>query len=305
MSAEPRHLALNVYRPGRAAQDRLLAECLAPAARALLDGGALDRFWYQRFDARGPHLFVLLSGTGAGLARARARLDADLAAWLAADPSTEAASDDELRALHAALRGKVLCALDAEPGFAPPDTWAWAPQPDDGYPMRLFAGTPDPEGLWRALTEVTLWSTTRLAGAADAAVRWIAAVDHALRRHGAPADAYWRHHAATLLTGMDERLREDEARVLAALPGVVGERNGRTFARIWAQVEADAAAWAPVDALVGRVLAPDARTDASRRVLLRELNHSVLSQLGQPVRLHVPLVVYGWLRGLPAPAAAA
>lgn len=296
-------LALNVYRRGRAAQDRLLAECLAPAARALLDEGRIRRFWYQRFDARGPHLFVLLGG--AGLAEARARLDARLAAYLAASPSTEPISENEVRALHAALRGKELCALDAEPGFAPVDSWAWTPQPRDGYPMRFLAGVPDPDGVWDELTQVALWSTTRLGGAADAAVRWIAAVDHALRWRGAPAEAYWRHHAATLLTGMDERLREDEDRVLAALPGVVGERNARTFARIWAEVDADAAAWAPVDALVGRVLAPDGRTDASRRVLLRELNHAVLSQLGQPVRLHVPLVVHGWMRGLPVAAGAA
>jgi hypothetical protein len=96
---------------------------------------------------------------------------------------------------------------------------------------------------------------------------------------------------------MKDQLRVDENAVVDALPRMLGERNLTVLSRAWAQVE-DAPQWASVDELVRRVMADDGRALDERVRLLRTLNHSVLSQLGQPASLRIPVVLYAWLRNL-------
>lgn len=295
------HLACNVHHRGRDAENRLLAGSLAPAVRELRRAGVARRFWYQRFDARGPHLFVLLGAAPGRADELRAAVDARLRAWIDAHPSTEALSDDELATRHGQCRGKQLCALDEEEGMAANDTVAWAPHPADGYPYRHTAGAAGEAELWERLSDLAEWSIGGLGDATGTAIRWIAAVDTELRRaHPGVADAYWRRHAGTLLRGLGERLERDEEAVLDSLPRAVGERNAAAFGRAWRAAEEGEAVWPPLRRLLELVLADDGRTDAVRIALLREVNHSVLAQLGQPVALHVPLVLYGWMRGRPA-----
>lgn len=296
------HLACNVHHRGRRAEDRLLAECLAPAVRELRAEGLLERFWFQRFDARGPHLFLLL-GTPPGRADAlRGRLGPRLEAWLAAHPSEETLSDDELRTRHGQCRGKVLTVLDAGPGFAPNDTVHWAPHPPRGYPLAIAEGVADFDGLWRLLSDVAVWSLGRLADGTGVAVRWTAAMDAELRRAWPEAEGYWRYHASTLLVGLDERLQADEAAVLDALPRILGARNAATFGPAWEAAEGGESVWEPLPDLLRIVFADDGRAMPERLHLLREINHSVLGQLGQTVAARLPLVLFAWMRGL-APAA--
>ncbi|HEX6910929.1 MAG TPA: hypothetical protein VF142_11060, partial [Longimicrobium sp.] len=113
---------------------------------------------------------------------------------------------------------------------------------------------------------------------------------------------YWRHHAGTLLLGLDERLQADEAAVLDALPRIVGARNAALFGPAWEAAEGGEAEWRPLPALLRIVFADDGRAMPERLHLLREINHSVLGQLGQPVAARLPLVLFAWMRGLaPAP----
>lgn len=296
-----KHLVLNVYQGGREDQDRLLAACLGPAVEELRAHGLAPRFWFQRFDARGPHVFVLLGVPDDAVAEVRTRLEERLDAYLAAHPPTEAIGPDEVERRHADCRGKQLCALDAEPGMALPGSYRLAEDPAVPDPLRRTAGLADSERRWRLLGDLALWSIGQLrAGTGSrAAVLWAASADRALRETGEPAAEYWEHHACTLLLGLDERLRTDPESVHARLPGLVGERNADVFARAWERVAAEGAAWPPAGELAALLRAEAAAGPGERWRLLRELNHSVLLQLGQPVRLHLPLVLYAWLRNLP------
>lgn len=291
------HFALNVYQWASDAQDQLLAECLGPAARALGREGLVSRFWFYRSDVRGPHLgtvFASADDAGEACAIFKARLDV----YLAAFPCTAIPAAGELEKRHAECRGAVLCAIDAEPGLAPNNSYCFAPHPADGFFLRQTSLVAEQDELWSFLNELASWSISRLGpDAPRTAVRWIAAVDGALRRAALPAEACWRYYATTLRVGMKDQLQADEESVVGALPRMLGDRNLAALSRVWAEVE-DAPQWAPLDELVRRVMADDGRALDERVRLLRTLNHSVLSQLGQPANLRIPLVLYAWLRSV-------
>jgi hypothetical protein len=312
------HLALNVYYWGRAPQVRLLVECLGPALRELREEGLVRRCWWTRFDARGPHLSVLLAMPAGGEAEVRRRLGGPVAAYLAEHPSTEHVTPEELEKRHAECRGKRMCALDSEPGFAPNNTYGFTDHSPDGYPYWIFEGLIGGDRFWDLGCDLALWTIARLGegGGTVAAIRWMADVDHALRRARADPAAFWRHHATTLLLPLSERLENDEAGVLQALPTSVGERNRAVFARIWDEAEVTPPAWPSLGEFLGTILAGDGSPPSRRWMQLREIDHCTLAQLDQPVLLHVPLVLYAWQRNLepsagpsgsapPAPAGAA
>jgi hypothetical protein len=293
-------LSLNLYLDGWTEQTAALVEALGPAFGELHAAGALRRLWLTRFDARGPHLFVFLSTSPGGADAARARLGAALDAWLAANPERETIGPEERERRHAECRGKQLGPLDAAEGFAAPGSYAFAGQPPGAYPFYVF---PDRPALWALLAELVLRNLGRLAAGASptgVGLRWLAAVDRALAAGGADPAEYWRYHATTLLMPLAERLEREEAAVLDALPRTVGERNRAAFDGVWAEPE-DPAAGPAARRLVEAVWA--GATPGRRLAVLREANHCALLQLGIPVRTHVPVVLYGWLRNLqPAPA---
>ena len=295
------HLALHVYFWGDAETTRLRTDCLGPAAGALRDDGLLERFWFTVFDARGPHVFAVLGVPDAAAGEVRRRLGERLDAYQAQHPSTAPLTAEEVERRHAECRGKQLSVLDAGPGIAPNNSYRMADHPSTGYPFACGAGVADEDELWRLVQDVALWAIDqRRAGTATAgAVRWIAWMDRALARAGADPAELWRYHAQTLLMPLEERLREDEAGVLASLPGAVGERNRAAFGRVWDQASPPASC----ERLAEIALADDGRTAEAKRQLVRELNHCTLAQLGQPVRHHVPLILYAWQRSLqPQPA---
>ena len=57
------YLGLVAYCWGQEQQDRLLTECLKPAMEEWRSSGLTRRFWFDRFDARGPHVLGLLTTT--------------------------------------------------------------------------------------------------------------------------------------------------------------------------------------------------------------------------------------------------
>ncbi|HEX8321101.1 lantibiotic dehydratase C-terminal domain-containing protein [Longimicrobium sp.] len=301
-SSTPAWLAVNAYCWG-ARQSRLLSAAVAPLVRELHGEGLVRRAWFSRFDARGPHLFLLLGVNPGAEARVRGLAAARLEAWLAANPDAEPIPADERERRHAECRGKYLCSQDREPGMAPDGSVSVAEQEADEYPLWLFGGmAPAVEDeFWEAAIEVLLWAADQGGTpSAGPAVAWVAAVDAALRAAGAGPDA-WRYHATTVLPPLAARLRDEEPAVLAALPNAVGERNRAALDAGWAGPVHPFAAEAAAR-LVRAVLAPDTRSPMERWRALREVTHCALLTMGQPVSAHVPLVLYAWQRGLPRAA---
>ncbi|HEX2093810.1 MAG TPA: lantibiotic dehydratase C-terminal domain-containing protein [Longimicrobiaceae bacterium] len=292
------HLALNVYLREWSDQDRFLVELLGPALRELRDEGLVRRFWFTRFDARGPHLFILLSTPGNRSAEVRERLGTLMDEGLAAYGSTGGPDQDELEKRHAECRGRCLCSIDAEPGFAPRDSYRFAGQPPNAYPFYVLPATAD--GLWELITDLTFWNLGYLGGSEStaAALRWVATMDRTLTRAGMDTADYWRYHATTLLVPLQERLATSEEAVLAALPGSVGDRNRAIFDRVWAETGSSSGSWPGAERLVGAIRSLDP-SPPRWWAMLREIDHCTLIQLGQPTRVHIPLVLYAWMRNLP------
>ncbi len=301
------HLALNVYRWSEAAQDRAAAGCLAPMVRALRGAGAVRRFFFTRFDARGPHLAAYLGVAPGRGAEVDDALSAALAGHLAASPCAASLTHAELATLHDACRGYELSPIDAEPGFAANDSFRIAPQGADAPLLSLTRASAAEGEIWELLTELALWTVARVEAGqgAAAATQWIASVDVALHRAGAPARAWWRWYATTLLMALEDRIAGDDDAFLRRVPGMLGEKTMAAVQRAWSGADASPLRWPGVDRLVELIAAEDGRGDDDRRRLFRLVNHSTLAQLGSPVRLRIPLVLYAWYRARPAAAAPA
>lgn len=304
MSAPTARLVCNVYLWSGDDQTRLLTDALGPTVEELRREGLVGFFWFTRFDARGPHVMAILDAEEARRAEVSARVRACLDAYLTARPCTHKLKRTDLEKRHAECRGKRLCSIDAERGFAENNSYRLAGHGADDYPFRAAHGVVRAAELWRVVDDLCSWAVDRLTGQATAAasVRWIAAVDGALARTGASGAAFWEHHARTLLPGIGEKLEMARDEVLGSLAAVVGPRNRTAFDRVWHSPDPDPAAAELAGKLMELVMDEDGRTLEQRWALLREVDHCLLSQLGQPVKLHIPLVLYAWFRNLASPA---
>ena len=318
-----RHLGLHIYFWSSQAPRRLVTDLLEPLLVRLRRRQGETFLWFTFFDARAPHLFAVfgLPGEPVGSSEAgtgdptRQMITQTVSDYLAGHPIADDLTAEQIEDGHRQCRGKALNAVDAEPGLAQPNTFRVFEQPCDGYP---FSGLASDEALrrrWRLWSHSLDWVLRNLrtqpanrqaAASTHAALRWIAAMALALER-SAPemAEPYWRHHACTLIYPLAERLRTEEAEVLEALPDSISERNRQIFARAW-QVEdrasedraTDVSAYAlgHAEPLVRDLLQT---TDSAERIqVLREINHITLLQLFQPVRAHIPLVLFAWWRSL-------
>lgn len=305
MATPMRHLALNVYFWGDDEQNRLLTDCLGPAARELWEERSLRRFWVHRFDARGPHLMTLLGFPADHAEEARRHLAARLDLYLVRSPSTAVLTAQELQARHDACRGSRLSSLDARGGFATNNSYAFAPQPADAFPYRRVAGREEEAELNDLLGELTFWCVEQVrAGTATVgAIRWIAALDRAIARAGRDPGCFWQWYAATLLPTLGERIAGGDAEVAALLERRIGERNRTVFDTIWSAAGSEPPAWPGAYRLAELALGPDAAGPAHQWPFTRDLVHAVLAQLGLHVMSRIPLVLYAWLRGRHAPLA--
>lgn len=290
-----RHLGLVVYAWGARNQDRLITDCLGLAVRELIQDGLADRFWFDRFDARGPHVLFLLCLADENFEAARRRLTDRVSLYLAAHPSEEDLTPEDLAACHAGCRGKVQCEVDALPGSGANNSFVLFEHGPRDYPFWLSAGAPEEERIWSLLSDLSFWAIEQMAARPgrvpfEAAVRWSAELNRALREAGLDPAAYWRYHATTLILGLEERLKTEEAEVLASLPGSIGEKNLSAFGRIWSE---SVSVWPLLPELVSRVFAGDGRIER-KQALLREAVHGLLKQLSLPVRLHIPVILFGW-----------
>jgi len=249
------HLGIVVYAWGALAQDQLLLDCLGPAAGELGRRGSARRFWFDRFDARGPHLFALLTVPPEAREEIAATLAARLAAHLAAHPSTLEIPAERLARLHGETRGKRQCEPDGRTGVAPNNSFEIFHHPERGYPFHLSAGLPDEEEIWNLAADLSLWTISQLAArpgspAMAAARHWAASVSRELQRAGVrPAD-YWRYHAGSLIPGLLEGVgREEETSALASLASGLGAASS-AFDRAWREMAAEAPVWPGLPRLI-------------------------------------------------------
>ena len=299
-------LAINIYCFSDAGQNRLLTEVLGPACERFFESGALTRFFFDRFDARGPHVFAILALADAEAEReVLAALGKELEAFLADLPELAGPDEEEILARHQACRGKALCALDRLESFALRNSWAVARHDAIDYPFRIFARLEREAFFWQVFSEQSLWAIRQLAArggrASGAGLRWAASIDLGLRQGGIDGEAYWRYHLSTLLPNQAEALASSPAATAELLAPLVREPNRAAFDRVFAAAAApdgkDPQALRLVEALAGEFAGR--RPAEEGWAMLRELVHLSLKQLGLHLGFQIPLVVYAWRRWLP------
>ena len=294
------HLGINIYYWGTSEQRHLLLEGVRPWAVEAREKGLAESFWHCRFDARGPHIFALFKTSATARDRLQELLSQRLSTFLERSPSRAILAADELERRHAECRGKALCRVDGADGIAANNTFVLFDHEADGYPLWLDRGMAQAGAFWRQLDALSFWTLARLeqGEASAASVRWLAAVGGGLSRRGLPAAEYWRLHATTLIPSLAGRWETEPDALLASLAGAVSERNRLNFARIWDRAGAAAGEGFDIDPLIEAVTADDGRTLEQRFRVLREVNHTTLAQLEQPVALHIPMVLYAWQQSL-------
>lgn len=299
--------ALNVYCRSEEHQNRLLTEILGPVLEESVVSGRLESFFFDRFDGRGPHVYVMLAAAGEREGEAlRAELAEKLAPFLAQLPVPEAPNEAEILERHHACRGKALCTLDRLPGLAEPNTFAFADHPPSEYPFDIWSGLVHQADFRRAFSEQSLWSIARIAAgggrkAMGPSLRFLATLDSTLRRLGLDAEAYWRYHTGTLLPESADQIAEAPAATAASFARLVTEANLAAFERVFAAVGEDAAAEDPRARRLAEYLAPELAEGKRGRRALREVIHLSLKQLGIHLGYQIPMVVYSWRRCFGSP----
>ncbi len=286
------HLGCNVYlwsgaRPLgllRTVRDMVTGE-LAPA------GG---RFFFDYFDARGPHYFFLFSAPGPlDSAAIAGRLEAAVATEaLAADLPLEL-----IEARHRACLGKAMCSADEGDELVPHGSVVLFDQTENRYPFFLTRDNPEAGRFWQLFSELSLLGIELSLEAGGKptglALEWMAAIADWVDGQGL-ADEYWRYHLSTLMLGLADRFTQDDLEecLVRGLEAKIGQRNRDNFGRAFA--------------LPGRrdftPLLPEicrlAVLGGGRRALatLREVQHAFLKQLGVMPASQLPILLYCWLR---------
>jgi hypothetical protein len=292
------HLGLNLYLWGQVHQDRLLIECIGPAVRELLRNGTCTTFWFDRFDARGPHLLLVLGIHGDGWTAATSLLSSRLDTYLVLRPSTEQLHLDELASRHEACRGKLLCDVDAETGFAANNTYRLFQHKAEFYPFSLAGDLTAADELWSRWCDVSLWALECIADGETqpAAARWVATIARVLDTMPGGSEPYWRHHTQRLIPGFEEWLRTAGARVVAAeLRTTMDSVGGDVLLAEFGGQAVPHGTIPNVDRLVHVVANGDDHVAERRWPLLYALTHTTLKQLGLRVPRHVPLILTAWL----------
>src|SRR5262245_16132099 len=113
----------NVYCWDQEAQNQLLVSCLQPCVEELRRSLGFTRFWFDRFDARGPHVVALLTvPLGADLLAA-GHLESRLSTFLSTHSQPSTTGLEEVEKRHLSCKGMTICAIDGEPGIAPNDSF--------------------------------------------------------------------------------------------------------------------------------------------------------------------------------------
>jgi hypothetical protein len=294
-------IGCNVYLWSAAEQDRLLVDCIGKLARELLSTGACERFTCERFDARGPHVMALFGAAPGAEGEVAARVERDVAAYLASVGRFEAPTQAEREARHAGCNGVTLCSVDREPGVAEPGTYRMFDQAARHYPFFLSEGVTEEDTFWRLRAELALWVLGRLeagpARATEAGIRWLAVLDRALSAAEQPRAELWGYLVGRLAPSLVERVERGEVTV-EKIASLVGEVNRATFARVGRGASAAADGGCDLARLLAIALADDGRPFERRKELFRSTVHVTLQLLGIATRLHLPLYLFAWASAL-------
>ncbi|MEM1178516.1 MAG: hypothetical protein AAGM22_09235 [Acidobacteriota bacterium] len=302
-----RWLAANVYLWEELEQNRYLVEVFLPFLRRYAGGDSrVDVVSYDRFDARGPHLFLVFRVVG-DLAQVQHHFETVTRTFLDAGEVSGALSEIEVAKRHDDCRGKQQWSADGLGGLASDRTFLVEEQAAGGYPFNWW-GRHEPSSrrdISLRTGDAARWSLDRIRVDKEAnmgaAVIWAAEFDAELRRHLPPSEAadYWRLHATTLLMSLVDRWREEPEAVLASLPGRVAPKTAAAFTRLFGEADGrdGAGPCAPMAGLVSACLdgAPD--REAAWRAL-REIHHITWKQLGVYVKFHIPIVLFAWNRNI-------
>ncbi|HWM90077.1 MAG TPA: lantibiotic dehydratase C-terminal domain-containing protein [Thermoanaerobaculia bacterium] len=298
-----KNLALVVYQWGDHEQDQLLANCIGPASQYLWSSELIDKFWFDRFDARGPHIYLLFGVTPTNRRAVEDQLTTRLNKYLAVNPSTIYLSPEKLEEIHRACQGKALCEADRLPGMAANNTYCFFDHPEHGYPLNLTRPGAGIDELQSCFTDLSKWSAGELihrngAPIHGSALRLIHAVDRELRHDPEWAFRFWRYAASTLI----HMLRDDRFMVaetcLMSLPPWIGHRNIENFSMTWDLLAHSEDLFQTLPSLVALARREVDGQRFSEFALLREAIHCGLAQLGLPVRLRAPLLLFAMLRSI-------
>lgn len=297
-------LSLNIYHWGARFQNRLLMDRLGPVLEELYYDDVVESFLFNRFDARGPHIFVSLIVPRDRREVLLKRLMSELDTFLEQHPSTEPLDPKELELRHAACRGKALCVIHRRPGLAENNTYLIEEEEEIQFPFWIRQPLSSDDVLRRLLTEQALWAIHQLTAQGGktplkAAIVWAAVFETTLRRTLGNAGGYWYFHASTLLLNLPKGIQpEDENEVAASVAPLVSAKNRESFTRVWDIVLESELAYPNVTQLV-EILAPDPDgAEPQDWAPLRGFMHLSLKQLGLKVAFHIPIVVFSWLKNL-------
>lgn len=292
------YVGCNIYFWGEREQDRLIAECVRPLAEGLSAEGARRSIFCDRFDTRGPHVMALFGVTAEDREEVAARVGEAVSEYLRRSPSAVEIGAPELEARHAACRGAALAAIDRDPGIAPNNSYRLFDHTERDYPFALAEGSADRDEIRRLRDDVVYWALAQIGGASPgsamaAAIRWLAAVDRALRAAREDVRAHFRYLSGRLLHGVD-KITGLAAATAARIQAMIGERNRTTLARVWRGASGGQEGGAGLERLVRLALADDGRPLAARRELFYDLVHATLLLLGLTALQQAPLFLFAW-----------
>jgi hypothetical protein len=289
------HVGTNIYYWEAAQPHGKLRPALLRWALEIRRQSMADLFWYCYFDARGPHVFALFGTTPEKQASLCAFLASEIRSFLRDCPSP-AQNPADIEQRHRECRGKTLCRPDRCEGLAENNSFVMFTHEPGDYPFHLGKDSASRDELWSRLDALSIWTLVQEdVSLKQLAVSWLAGIDEALERLGAPSESYWRLHAASLIPPLADRGNLPE--LAATLQRAVGERNLKTFEKLWnPPVEADSAL--DMHGLVKLVMDESSAPLEARFRTLREISHIVLGQLAQTVNLQIPMVLYAWQRSL-------
>jgi len=290
------YVGANIYYWGKQEQRQLLLEGVRAWALEARNRGLSNSLWYCHFDARSPHVFVLFGAGPETRAALKSYLQTEIGMFLLSRPSTAVLSAEELERRHEECRGKSLCAADREEGLVDNNSYFVFDHEPGAYPMWLSDGMAGKREFWNSMDRLTFWALQQLheGNGEKAAIRWLAAVDQAMHRLGVRNSDYWAFHAGTLIPSLRQRLETCPEEVEAKLPQVLTKQNRELFSGVWNQIKDGGGIGFDVDSFVQLVLAKDGRKPELCFQVLREANHTLLQQLGQAVKLHIPIILFAW-----------
>lgn len=288
-------------------QSQLIYGSLLPVVRGLYEGGAITRVWYDRYNLRGPHISLIVGSEDAHKDKVKRVIESALARYVRHRPSTRLLSIAELNSLHRdSIKSPEMSGADVT--FIPNNSIHSydIPLVDCVYPFTLcpLAVLNELVAVWNSISLLSMkylkrWQTSHV----DAlALRVMFLIDGIVFTTRQGALRYWLYHASTLLRPAAGTVLYSN--VMAALSEIVSPELQRKSRVLESQIRAFKLPQAPNSGLHAGTLniieefSPVIRAlsdaighnNVFNQVLLREIVHVFLKQLGIATVRQIPLI---------------